>query len=245
MERPSRIAALPAEADVNAGADAPSARVQTSDTADTPGDKLAGEPWWGWAVRLRAMAETGLTFTTNPYDRARYRELSQMATSMLAELAEASPECVEAAWLPDRVYPTPYVDVRAAVFRGDDVLLVRERSDGGWSLPGGWADVGDSPAEVAVREVREESGYVVAAAGLVGVYDRSRHGFAPRPFGCYIIVVACALIGGEPSTSHETDGVGFFAFNGLPALSPARGSAELLDRVFAHRRDPRMPADLD
>lgn len=143
--------------------------------------------------------------------------------------------------------------MRAAV-RDDAgrLLLVRERSDGGWALPGGWADVGDSPGGVAVRETAEEAGYLVAATGLVGVYDRDepRWNHPPHVFHVYKMVVACRLLGeaadrGEHGSADEVTEVGFFPPDALPPLSVTRNSPELLARVLARLDDPDGPADLD
>jgi ADP-ribose pyrophosphatase YjhB (NUDIX family) len=143
-------------------------------------------------------------------------------------------------------YLTPKLDVRAAVF--DDhgrVLLVQEHVDGRWSLPGGWADVGEGLAVGAVREVREETGYVVEYERLLGIYDRERWGHPPAPWYTLKAVVSCRPIGGEATTSMETDAVEWFGRDEVPELSSGRTSARLLERVFEHHDDPRLPPDVD
>src|SRR5262249_13566711 len=121
-------------------------------------------------------------------------------------------------------YATPKVDVRAAVFSQDAILLVKERSDLAWTLPGGWADVGDSPSVAAVREAKEESGYDVVARKLAAVYDRDhqRHGHPPMAYQVYKLFFLCDVIGGAPKTSMETQEVAFFRENELPVLSVQR-----------------------
>lgn len=199
------------------------------------------------------MAATGLTYTTDGYDRGRYERMAEIATAMLADLAGATPERIADLYLPDTGYVTPKVDVRAAV-RDDAgrLLLVRERSDDRWAMPGGWADVGDPASEVAVRETAEEAGYVVEATGLVGVYDRDAPRWRHPPFAYHVykVVVACRVLG--PAPARGTDGahdeiseVAFFAPDALPPLSVGRNSPELTARVLARLDDPTGPADLD
>ena len=106
-------------------------------------------------------------------------------------------------------HATPKVDVRGAVFRDERLLLVRETTDGRWSLPGGWADVGESPAEAVVREIREESGFETQVCKLVALYDRNKHGHPPMLFHAYKAFFLCDLVGGRAATSHETSAVAF------------------------------------
>ena len=140
---------------------------------------------------------------------------------------------------------TPKVDVRAAVFDGDAILLVKEADDGGWSLPGGWADVGESPAEAAEREVYEESGYRVKASRLLAAYDRDRHGHPPIPYHVYKLVFLCEVLDHDPSVTVEADGAGFFAADAIPPLSLSRVTPAQVVRLFEHRYDPDLPADFD
>jgi ADP-ribose pyrophosphatase YjhB (NUDIX family) len=212
-----------------------------------------GEAWLARARELQAMAANGLTYAADGYDRERYERLHALAVEMLAELADAAPERVAGLYLPDAGYVTPKVDVRAAV-RDDSgrLLFVRERADGLWALPGGWADVGDSPVRAAVRETAEEAGYLVEATGLVGLYDRDaeRWHHPPHPYHSYKVVVACRIVGRAPRTadggSHgEISNVGFFAPDDLPSLSVDRNSPELIARIVERLADPSGPADVD
>jgi ADP-ribose pyrophosphatase YjhB (NUDIX family) len=147
-----------------------------------------------------------------------------------------------------QAYPTPKVDVRGVVFRDGRILLVREVADGRWTLPGGWADVGESAAEAVVREVQEESGYATRADRLIGVYnlDRLRDGRPLRP-NVYKLFIRCELERerASPIVGAETNEAAFFAEDDLPELSVPRVSRDQLERVFAHERDPRLPPDVD
>src|SRR3954471_16706679 len=121
---------------------------------------MAAEPrWLRWAREVQAIAQTGLHFAESAYDRERYEKLSKLASEVFAEHTNLFEPAVRAIFDQQEGYATPKVDVRGVVFQGDKILLVRERSDGLWTLPGGWADVNDSPSEAVEREILEESGF--------------------------------------------------------------------------------------
>jgi ADP-ribose pyrophosphatase YjhB (NUDIX family) len=143
--------------------------------------------------------------------------------------------------------PPPRGPVRGVVFNADDaILLVQEREDGRWTLPGGWADVQTSPAENVVKEIEEESGYRTRATKLLAVYDRSRHPHVPPfPHHVYKLFFLCELVDGAPRGSIETSDVGFFRESELPELSLSRVLPSQLYRFFEHRRNPDLPADFD
>ena len=140
---------------------------------------------------------------------------------------------------------TPKVDVRAAVFREDRILLVKETGEVGWSLPGGWADVGESPSEAAARETLEESGYRVRPLRLLAAYDRDRHDHPPIPYHVYKLVYLCEILDEVPSSDVDTDGMRFFGEHEIPELSVTRVTLAQIERFFEHRRNPRLPPDFD
>jgi ADP-ribose pyrophosphatase YjhB (NUDIX family) len=194
---------------------------------------------------VHAIARAGLTYATSPFDLDRYARLDAIAADLTAALAESEPERVRFAVQAEVGYLTPKLDVRAAVHDHDGrVLLVREVADGGWTLPGGWADVGETLARGAVREVHEESGYLVSAQRLLGVYDREEWGHPPMPAYTLKAVLGCRLDGGTATVSSETDAVGWFGRDEVPPLSLSRTSPRLLQRVFEHHDDPTLPPDL-
>jgi ADP-ribose pyrophosphatase YjhB (NUDIX family) len=198
-----------------------------------------------WAQRLQAIAQTGLTFARDPFDRERYQEIREMALEMAVCTSGVPRETLRPVFAAGLGYPTPKVDVRAVVFRGDELLLVREAKTGGWTLPGGWADVGDTPSEAAERETFEESGYRVRAGKLLALLDKSRQGHPVSIDYVYKVLVGCELLGGEPTTSHETDGVGFFRREALPELDTHRTTRGQVELAWAHRLDPARPTDFD
>jgi ADP-ribose pyrophosphatase YjhB (NUDIX family) len=201
--------------------------------------------WLDWARRLQALAQSGLTYALSPYDVDRYAEVREIAAEMMARGSDADIAAIRGLFAGQEGYATPKVDLRGVVFRDDRILLVKEREDGGWTLPGGWADVGESPAVGTVREVREESGYETRAVKLLAAYDRNRHGHPPIPFHAYKLFFLCELTGGAPAGSTETEGVDWFAEGSLPPLSISRVTAAQIHRFFEHHRHPQWPTDFD
>jgi ADP-ribose pyrophosphatase YjhB (NUDIX family) len=205
--------------------------------------------WLGWVIRLQGIAQAGLELSDGPYDLERYKALRALATEIAAAHLElrspAERMALDELLAGDGGYPTPKVDVRALVRRGREVLLVRERADGRWSLPGGWADVGWSPAAMVEREVAEESGFRVRARRLLALWDRSRHNPGPYPHSVYKVAVACDLLGGEARPSIETLAAGWFTLDALPELSTGRTTAAQIERLVELDDHPELPPDLD
>jgi ADP-ribose pyrophosphatase YjhB (NUDIX family) len=205
--------------------------------------------WLGWVARLQAIAQAGLELSDGPYDRERYLAVRALATEIAAAHLElGSPAerlALDELLAGDGGYPTPKVDVRALVRQGRQVLLVRERVDGRWSLPGGWADVGWSPAAMVEREVAEESGFQVRARRLLALWDRARHNTGPFPHSVYKVAVACDLLGGTARPSIETLEANWFAPDALPELSTGRITAAQIARLIELDDHPELPPDLD
>src|SRR5260370_26404051 len=207
-------------------------------------DKASLE-WFRWASSIHAIAQTGLAYAKDPYDLDRYTELNDIAMERLAGVAAEPVPDVSDQVAGETGYPTAKVDVRAVVFRESRVLLVRERLDGKWSLPGGWADVGHSPGEVAAKEVLEESGYVVRPRKVLAVFDKAKHDHPLSLHHAYKLFILCDLEGGAPATSVETEAVGFFRHGETPPLPPGPGTALQLARMFEHLEQPDLPTDFD
>jgi ADP-ribose pyrophosphatase YjhB (NUDIX family) len=203
--------------------------------------------WLRWVRRLQTIAQNGLAYAESPYDTERYGQVRRVAAEMAASGPRGSVEGVEGLFSGESGYATPKLDVRALVRdEGGSVLLVREKEDGLWTLPGGWIDVGESPGEAAEREVEEESGYRVRAVSILALWDRDRHPHPPLPFHVYKLFFLCELRGGEPaSSSTETDGVGFFPVDALPNLSLGRVTPAQISRLVELASEGRGPADFD
>lgn len=201
--------------------------------------------WLTWVKELQAIAQNGLTYGRDPYDRERYAALQTIAAEIAARYSQTPLPTIQKLFAQESGYATPKVDVRGVVFRDNTILLVRERSDGLWTLPGGWVDVNDAPSVAVEQEVREESGYETQAVKVRMVYDRNRHNHPPLAVHVYKLFFLCELVGGAPTHSTETDGVGFFTEEQLPPLSTTRVTAEQIARAFAHQRNPTWPTDFD
>lgn len=201
--------------------------------------------WASVAQRIQAIAQTGLSYAASPYDIERYQRLAEIAAAMLAGPEPEKIALAAQLFASQSGYATPKVDVRAAVFQDGRLLLVREIADGGWTLPGGWAEIGDSAAESVEREVREESGYIVKAVKLLACWDRNKHPHPAIPFHAYKLLFHCQLLGGEPRPSSETSEVNFFAEDRIPALSLSRTLPEQVRFVFESLRNPAAPTAFD
>jgi ADP-ribose pyrophosphatase YjhB (NUDIX family) len=198
-----------------------------------------------FARQAQAIAQNGLAFTQDPFDRERYTQLAELVAQLLAARLEVSPQTARELWQGEHGYATPKVDVRGGIFRDAQVLLVRERSDGCWTLPGGWVDVNDAPAAAVVREIREESGYQARALKLAALVDKNRHAHPPGIYHIYKLFFVCELLGGSAQPSAETDAVDFFPVHALPPLSLGRVLASQIERLYQHWREPGLPTDFD
>jgi ADP-ribose pyrophosphatase YjhB (NUDIX family) len=207
----------------------------------------ADDPQWlSMAQELRAIAQTGLTFTTDRFDRQRYERIRELAAAMVARGSGGDYGTILGILREDKGYATPKVDVRGAAFVGGRVLLVREISDGKWTLPGGWADINQTAAECVVREIAEESGFVAKALKLAAVHDYQRSNRPSRHLdSIYKLFFICEIVGGAARTSDETSEVAFFARDALPPLSQGRTTAAQIERMFQHAEHPELAADFE
>jgi len=198
-----------------------------------------------WAREIQAIAQTGRHYASNHFQTKRYARLLAIAGEILAEHTHLPAQTAVRVFERQKGYATPRVDVRAAVFRDDELLLVREAADGGWTMPGGWADVGDVPSQAAERETLEEAGFRVEARRVIGVYDANR--CEPMElFHAFKIVFLCDLVGGEATPSEETTEVAFFGPDEMPTvLSGERTRPRHIQHAFAALADPSLPTVFD
>ena len=195
--------------------------------------------------RLLALSQTGLHFTTEEYDRERYREIGDIAARLLELQGEVGADAVRQAWFVEDGYSTPKMDVRGAIFRDGRVLLVRERVDNKWTLPGGWADINDSPTSAVLKEIEQESGFTARVTKLAAVYDRNKHNHPAYLFHAWKLFFVCEISGGAARPSYETTAVEFFALDGLPELSTGRATEDQIRRMYQHYLDPHLPTEFD
>ncbi len=182
--------------------------------------------------KLHGIAQTGLTYAADVFDRERYHQLQDL-TVELARRWDGPMSRPERAFYSESGYRTPKVDVRAVVLQQERVLLVRERSDGRWSLPGGWADIGESPARCVEKEVREETGYDAKATRLLALLDRDQHAHGAYPWHAYKVFFHCEISGRAEQSTLETEGSDFFSLDDLPELSVGRVTELQIRRLCA------------
>jgi len=192
--------------------------------------------WLTWAQEIQATAQAGLAYSENPFDRERYEKLRDLAVEMTAAHTDTDHNLVRDLFASGTGYQTPKVDIRAVVIRDDRILLVHEKADGKWALPGGWADVNLTAGQNAVKEVREESGVTAEARSLIAAWDRNSHVDDVFPYTVYKIFIDCAYVSGGFVENTETHDARFFALNDLPELSEGRNTKEQIQYCFAFDR---------
>lgn len=204
------------------------------------------EPYWLVMGReLRAIAQIGLTFSKDPFDRQRFERIRELAATLVAEGTRTDPVDVLGLFGRDAGYATPKVDVRGAAFSDGRVLLVREVSDGRWTLPGGWADVNQTPQECVVREMKEESGFESRVLKLAAVHDYRKRNPPRNVDSIYKLFFICELTGGAARASEETSEVAFFERHQLPPLSLGRTTPAQIDSMYEHAAHPALPTEFD
>jgi ADP-ribose pyrophosphatase YjhB (NUDIX family) len=201
--------------------------------------------WIAWAREIQALSQTGLAFSTAPYDIQRYTRLTEIAAEITESQTGIPSAVLRESFMRQPGYATPKIDVRGAVVRDDKILLVQEKIDRRWCLPGGWADVGDIPSAMVAREVREESGIEVTAKKVIGVFDANRTGRPLEFYHAFKIIFLCDINGGSLRGSDETLAADFFSFDDLPPLSSPRTDPRHLAEIRAHLRDEGRPAAFD
>lgn len=195
--------------------------------------------------KIRALAQTGLHYTKDKFEIERFEEIHKVAEQLWSFCTGLAEDKYKEFAPFERGYITPKVDVRAAVFRDGKILLCKELRDGLWTLPGGWADVGISPAENAVKETFEESGFHAKVLKLIAVFDKDKHDHPPGTFHLYKMFFLCDFIGGTATDSNETAEAAFFSENEIPPLSLPRVTPKQIAMCFAHYRDRSLPTQFD
>ena len=190
------------------------------------------------AKRLQSIAQAGLTYSENKYDLDRYQQLRELSIEMLNELTDENILKISNLFTNEKGYQTPKVDVRGVVFKEDKILMVKETIDGKWSLPGGWADIGLTPFEVAKKEVFEESGLEVKPLRLLAVHDKKCHPHPVDIYHVYKMFILCEILGGEMRGSMETSEVNWFGLHELPPLSELRITASQIQLMFEYKNYP-------
>jgi len=194
------------------------------------------EKWLEWASELQAIAQAGLTFSTDNYDRDRYEKIRTLSVEILQEYTDVDQNKIRDLFASETGYQTPKVDIRAVVFKGEQVLLVKEKIDGKWSLPGGWADVNTSVSESAARECIEEAGAIVKPKRIIAVHLANKHNNQQFPYTIYKIFIECELVKYSFTENTETLEAGFFSIDSLPTLSTNRNTMSQIEMCFESKK---------
>lgn len=210
-----------------------------------PSNKTGDLSWLQWTQQIQAIAQNGFTFSKDPFDRERYEQLRALACEILEKYTGVDTKVIHSLFAVDTGYATPKVDIRVVVFVNGKVLMVKQKDTGRWALPGGWADIGQSPSEAAIKELREETGYEAKPVKVIAVYDKKCDPHPPSAYYTYKILIQCNLVGGNPSSGLETEKIDFFEEHLLPSLSEERVTLSQLDEAFRHLHDPDRPTAFD
>lgn len=199
-----------------------------------------------YAKRLKAMSHLGLTYAKDEYDLERYRELEQISLEMMQEMTDVPLEKIKDYFSSEKEYITPKTDIRVVIFNDQkQLLLVKEKADGKWSLPGGWADIGFSPKEIAIKEAWEETGFHVKPVKLLAVLDKKCHPHPPQADYVYKLFIQCEILSGEKTKAFDILDIAFFDQNNIPKLSEDRVLPSQIDLMFQYLFDPQKPTVID
>ncbi len=208
-------------------------------------EKKQNQSWLEIARQLQSLSQTGLAFSQSEFDNERYEKIAELASDIICNHTELEKDKIQKVFLNLPGYATPKIDVRSAVIKDDKLLLVKEKQDGRWALPGGWADVGDYPSEVAIRETKEESGYDIKPIKIAAVFDANRSGRPLEFFHAFKIIFLCDFLGGEAEPDKEILDVGFFDFDNLPPLSENRTNEKHINEIKKHLADSNRETSFD
>ncbi|MGE7688431.1 NUDIX hydrolase [Lysinibacillus sp. NPDC097214] len=201
--------------------------------------------WLEWAKKIQSISQAGLTFSKDVYDIERYEELRNLSAQIMREYTGVEMEKIKDLFTNETGYQTPKIDVRGVVFHNNKILMVREKIDDRWSLPGGFCDIGLSPSENIVKEIKEEAGFDVVPTKLLALLDMNKHPHSPQPYHYYKLFVQCEIIGGQARNGLETNGVKFFNEDHLPKLSLGRNTDTQIKMLFEFLRDPNKDTIFD
>ena len=184
--------------------------------------------WINWITELQAMAQNGLTYVKDIYDKERYLRLREMAAEMMAHVTDIPVEKMPELFCYERGYQTPKIDVRSAIVENEKILLVQENS-GKWSIPGGWCDINLSVKENAIKEAKEEAGLDIELRRVVALQDRKKHNFPPQASSICKVFVLCKALGGKFEANSETTASGWFGLDNLPELDKGKPTRDQLE----------------
>ena len=202
------------------------------------------EKWLELAIEIQSLAQSGLAYTNNVYDKERFERLRDISAEMLSMKSDLSLEKVKDLFCSEKGYQTPKLDTRAVIFKDDKILLVKE-NNGTWSLPGGWVDVLESVASNTVKEAKEETGLDVVPKRIIAIQDRNKHNKPIYAYGICKIFVLCEVIGGKFEKNIETIETNYFSLDELPLLAEAKTNKEQIEMCFKAVNDESWQVQFD
>nr|WP_295610989.1 NUDIX hydrolase [uncultured Terrisporobacter sp.] len=202
------------------------------------------EPWLKWAMEIQSIAQIGLTYTKDEYDKERYEQLRNIASEMLSYKTDIPVDKVKNLFCNEQGYQTPKLDTRAAIFKDDKILLVHEKN-GFWSLPGGWVDILESIESNTIKEVKEEAGLDVVAKKVIAIQDRNKHNTPIYPYGVCKVFVECEVMGGEFVENIETVEIGYFSLDNLPKLAEEKCTPKQVEMCFEAKNNKNWQVYFD
>lgn len=189
------------------------------------------EKWLQWAIELQSLAQAGLTYGKDVYDKERYKRIREISAEMISEKSNISLEKVKDLFCNESGYQTPKIDTRAVIIKNGKILLVHE-NNGKWSLPGGWVDVNVSVGNNVIKEVKEESGLDVVIEKVIAIQDRARHNLPLYAYGVCKVFIECVVIGGHFEENIETTEYRYFDIDSLPELATEKNNEEQIKMCF-------------
>ena len=203
------------------------------------------ENWLKWAIEIQALAQNGLTYTKDVYDKERFERLREISAEMLAEKTDIPVDKVKDLFCNEKGYQTPKLDTRAAIFKDGKILLVHE-NNGTWALPGGWVDVLESVGSNTIKEVKEETGLDVRNQKIIAIQDRNKHNTPSYVYGICKVFVLCELLGGEFKENTETTEIKYFSLDEVPQnLANEKTSMEQIEMCFRALNDSNWQTEFD
>ncbi|MCL9782561.1 NUDIX hydrolase N-terminal domain-containing protein [Vibrio sp. S4M6] len=194
-------------------------------------------PWLDWAIQIQSIAKAGEIYSKDKYDKERFEQLTSIANQMLAFLGDTPVAAIEKIFIPETGHPTPKVDLRAGIVKDNQILLIQENEEGGWSIPGGWGDIGMTPSEGITHRVLAQTGLKVENPKLICVRDRSAHPYQPKfPFHVYKLYFVFDSVSEQPVQDATVPGMEFFSFDDLPPLAPNRVLPDDIELIAHHFR---------
>ncbi len=202
------------------------------------------EKWLELIIEIQSLAQNGLAYTNNVYDKERFGRLRDISAEMLSMKSDLSLEKVKDLFCSEKGYQTPKLDTRAVIFKDDKILLVKE-NNGTWSLPGGWVDVLESVASNTVKEAKEETGLDVVPKRIIAIQDRNKHNKPIYAYGICKVFVLCEVIGGKFEKNIETIETNYFSLDELPLLAEAKTNKEQIEMCFKAVNDESWQVQFD